>query len=253
MGEVIAVASGKGGTGKTSVLAGVAACLAAMGRRVLCLDADVGLRNLDIALGFSDGVVADFSDVLACRYSLSQAVLAHPEISGLYLLAAPQGVSFGASDQSAPSPYEGFSAMVEEAKNEFDHVLIDCPAGLGGGVRAAAVGADRGIVVTTADPASLRDAQQTVALLGEMGVSQRHLVVNRVQPRLLRRMKLNLDDVMDTVSLPLLGVVPEDSQVILAASRGKALVLAGRGRAAVACLHIAQRLTGMRVPLMRIR
>lgn len=247
MGAVIAVVSGKGGTGKTSLTGGIAACLAAMGHRVLCLDADVGLRNLDISLGLSDRVMMDFTDVLEQRCTLSQAMVPHPDIAGLFLLAAPQSLV------PKQETLRGLQAMILEAREQFDEVLIDCPAGLGIGFRTAVQCASRAIVVTTTDPSSLRDAQQAVAVLGELGVSLRHLVVNRVQPSVLRRMKTNLDDIMDTVSLPLLGVVPEDERVVLAASQGKALVLSGKSRAAVACLHIAQRLTGMRVPLMRIR
>ncbi|MGI6498686.1 MAG: septum site-determining protein MinD [Oscillospiraceae bacterium] len=247
MGAVVAVVSGKGGTGKTSLTGGVAACLAAMGRRVLCVDADVGLRNLDIALGLSDRVGMDCSDVLQGRCALSDALVAHPKIEGLFLLAAPQ------TRNPKQEILRGLDALVLEAKEQFDDVLIDCPAGLGPGFRAAAGCADRAVVVTTIDPASLRDAQQAISVLGEMGVSLRHLVVNRVQPRVLRRMKTNLDDIMDAVSLPLLGVVPEDERVVLAAGGGVPLVLFGKSKAAVAFLHIAQRLTGARVPLMRIR
>lgn len=248
MGAVIAVVSGKGGAGKTCLTGGVASCLAAMGRRVLCLDADAGLRNLDLVLGLDDRVMMDFSDVVEGRCTLKDALIPHPDIAGLFLLSAPQRAEGGERLQS------GLLPLVRDAQLQFDDILIDCPAGLGPGMQAAARCAGRAIVVTGADPFSLRDAQQTVSLLGDMGLSLRHLVVNRVQPRLLRKMKLNLDDVMDAVGLPLLGVVPEDEQVTLAVSRRTPLVLAaGRGRAAAAYLHIAQRLTGMRVPLMRIR
>lgn len=248
MGAVIAVVSGKGGAGKTCLTGGVASCLAAMGRRVLCLDADAGLRNLDLVLGLADRVMMDFSDVVEGRCTLQDALIPHPDISGLFLLSAPQRAD------GAEGVHTGLLPLVRDAQLQFDDVLIDCPAGLGPGVQAAVKCAGRAIVVAGADPFSLRDAQQTVSLLGKTGPELRHLVVNRVQPRLLRKMKVNLDDVMDAVGLPLLGVVPEDEQVPLAAGCGTPLVLAaGKGRAATAYLHIAQRLTGMRVPLMRIR
>lgn len=248
MGTVIAVASGKGGTGKTSLTGGISSCLAAMGHRVLCIDADVGLRNLDIALGLSDRVMMDFSDVLEHRCTFEEALIQHPNIEGLFLLAAPQrlALKWDILENDLPT-------FIREIKEQFDEIFIDCPAGLGVGFRTAAQYADRAIVVSTMDPSSLRDAQQAISVLGELDISLRHLVVNRVQPKLLRLMKTNLDDAMDMVGLPLLGVVPEDKQVILAAGCGEPLALSGKGRAIVACLHIAQRLTGMRVPLMRIR
>ncbi|MBQ1351641.1 MAG: AAA family ATPase [Oscillospiraceae bacterium] len=248
MGAVIAVVSGKGGAGKTCLVGGVASCLAAMGRRVLCLDTDAGLRNLDLVLGLGDRVMMDFSDVVEGRCSLEDAFIPHPDIPGLFLLSAPQRGNL------PEHVLAGLVPLVKETRCQFDDILLDCPAGLGPGVRVAVQCAERAVVVTGIDPVSLRDAQQTVSLLGDLNVAERHLVINRVQARIVRKMKTNLDDVMDTVSLPLLGVVPEDEQVTLAVSSGKPLVLAaGGGRAATAYLHIAQRLTGMRVPLMRIR
>lgn len=246
MGTAIAVTSGKGGTGKTFLTGGVGSCLAALGHRVLCIDADVGLRNLDLALGLSDRTVMDFSDVLAGRCSLEDAAVLHPRIPGLSLLAAPMRPS------SARVFDEGMAALVAEAKTKYAYCLIDSPAGLGPGFRFAVREADRVIVVATPDAASLRDAQQAIWVLGDMGILRRHLVVNRVRPRHLARLNATVDDMMDTVGLPLLGVVPEDERVILAMGREIPLILAGKSKAAVACLHIARRLAGARVPLMRL-
>lgn len=244
MGTVIVVTSGKGGTGKTSFTGGVSSCLAALGKRVLCLDADVGLRNLDLSLGLTDRAVMDFSDVIAGRASLSEAAAEHPDIPGLFLLTAPL---------SLPETESDLSTLLPEVRRSFDFCLIDCPAGIGSGFRRAAAGADRAVVVTTTDASSLRDAQRTVAELGAPGVQQVHLVVNRVQKKLLRKLRSNLDDAMDTAGLPLLGVVPEDAAVMLAANRGVPLVLTGPGGAARAYLNIARRLLGERVSVMRIR
>ena len=247
MGTVIVVTSGKGGTGKTSFTGGVSSCLAALGKRVLCLDADVGLRNLDLSLGLTDRAVMDFSDVLAGRASLSEAAAEQPDIPGLFLLTAPL---------SLPETESDLSALLPEVRRSFDFCLIDCPAGIGSGFRRAAAGADRAVVVTTTDASSLRDAQRTVTELSAQGaeqIGQVHLVVNRVQKRLLRKLRRNLDDAMDEAGLPLLGVVPEDAAVMLAANRGVPLVLTGPGGAARAYLNIARRLLGERVPVMRIR
>ena len=238
----IVVTSGKGGTGKTSFTGAVGSCLAALGRRVLCLDMDVGLRNLDISLGMTDSAVMDFTDVLSGRCDLERAATVHPEIGGLYLLTAPMTL------ERAMTPGD-LARLVGLAKEQFDYILMDCPAGLGEGPRLAAQVADRGVVVATTDPSALRDAQRTVTVLSP-SLETLHLVMNRVQPRLIRKLRTNLDEAMNTAGLPLLGVVPEDPAVTLAAGAGVPLILAERKNAAVAYLNIAKRLMGQHVPLM---
>ena len=231
MGTVIVVTSGKGGTGKTSLTGGVASCLAALGRQVLCIDMDIGLRNLDISLGMTDRALMDFTDVLEGRCSLERAAVEHPP----------------------PHPL-GESSMLDllrQARERFDYVLIDSPAGLGSGFRLASCGADRAVVVSTNDSSALRDAQRTVTELGR-SIDTIHLVMNRIQPKLMRRLRTTIDDAMDAAGLPLLGVVPEDAQVILAANTSQPLILTSRKGAALAYLNIAKRLLGERVPLMKI-
>lgn len=246
MATAIVVTSGKGGTGKTSVTAGVASCLAALDKRVLCIDMDVGLRNLDLSLGLSDRTLMDFTDVLAGRCTLARAAVAHPEIPALSLLTAPL------SPPRSGLSEEGMRALLREARTVYDFVLMDSPAGIGEGFRLAAAGADRAVVVCTTDASALRDAQRTVAELGQ-SVRTIHLVVNRVQPKLLRRLHTTIDDAMDTAGLPLLGVIPEDTSVQLAANQGQPLILAANKGAAAACLNIARRLLGQKAPLLRIR
>ena len=244
MGIAIMVTSGKGGTGKTSLTAGVASCLAALGHRVLCIDLDIGLRNLDIALGLSDLAVMDFSDVMNRRCPLLAAVTAHPDIRGLYLLTAPLNL-----DNSDPM---AFRHMIDDAKEYYDFVFLDCPAGLGTGFQLSMAAADRAILVSATDPAALRDAQRTVSeLVGS--VNEVHLVMNRVQPKLMDQLRTSIDFAMDTAGLPLLGVVPEDSNVTVAATTGEPLVLMTYKGAAPAYLNIARRLLGQRTPLLRIR
>ena len=245
MGQVIVVASGKGGTGKTSLTAGVSSCLAALGQKVLCVDMDVGLRNLDLSLGMTDRVLMDFSDVAAGRCSLQRAAVEHPDVPGLHLITAPL-------DPAALGiPQDTFRAFLDEARSLFDYVLLDSPAGLGPGFQLAACGADRAIVVCTSDASSLRDAQRAVSQLSR--VPQVQMVVNRVQVKLLRQLRTTIDDAMDTAGLPLLGVVPEDQNVTLAANFDKPLVLMSHKGAALAYLNIARRILGQRVPIMRIR
>lgn len=244
MGTVIAVTSGKGGTGKTSITGGVASCLARLGKSVLCIDMDIGLRNLDISLGLSDRALMDFSDVAEGRCPLARAAVSHPELPGLALLTAPMSLSPHVTPGSV-------RALLRTARDRYDYVMIDSPAGLGSGFRLAVCGADRALVVATNDASSLRDAQRAVAELSAL--RQVHLVMNRIQPKLLRQLRTTIDDAMDAAGLPLIGVVPEDPRVIVAANRGRPLILEGRQGAANACLNIAKRIAGYRVPIMRIR
>ncbi|MGI5928841.1 septum site-determining protein MinD [Pseudoflavonifractor sp.] len=245
MSTAVVVTSGKGGTGKTSLTGGVSSCLAALGRRVLCIDMDIGLRNLDISLGLTDRALMDFTDVLEGRCSLKRAAVPHPVIQNLYLLTAPLTLPPGISE-------ERMKAFLRMAREQYDYILMDSPAGMGEGFRLAVCGADRAIVVSTTDASALRDAQRVVSQLSRQ-LPSIHLVVNRVQPKLLRRLHTTIDDAMDTAGLPLLGVVPEDEQVMLSANQGKPIILASRKGAAVAYLNIARRLMGERVPLMHIR
>lgn len=244
MGQVMAVISGKGGTGKTSLTAGIASCLAAEGQRVLCIDCDVGLRNLDISLGLTDEAVIPFTAVMEGDCSLDDAV-AHPGIEGLSLLTAP------VTRQPEDLDLDAFGRLLEDARARFDWCLIDAPAGIGAGFRLATHFADQAVVVAGADPASLRDAARAADMLVLDGIEDLRLVVNRVSPRLFKQMDATVDDVMDGVGLPLLGIVPEDPNVTLAAAAGAPLILHTSRGAAVACLHIARRLCGRKTPLMR--
>ena len=244
MGTVVSITSGKGGTGKTSITGGVAASLALMGRTVLCIDMDIGLRNLDISLGLNDRALMDFSDVALGRCPLARAAVAHPALKGLFLLTSPMTMP-------ASLTPEKVRALLDTARTMYDYVLIDSPAGLGPGFRLAICGADRAIVIATNDASSLRDAQRTVAELDQL--RQVHLVMNRIQTRLLRRLRATIDDAMDAAGLPLIGVVPEDPHVILCANLGQPLTSRGQRGAALACWNIARRLEGNRVPIMRIR
>ena len=244
MSTVIAVTSGKGGTGKTSITGGVAARLSRMGRHVLCIDMDIGLRNLDISLGLNDRALMDFSDVALGRCPLARAAVTHPTLKNLSLLTSPMSLPAGLTSDRILS-------LLNTARAEYDYIFIDSPAGLGPGFQLAVCGADRALVVATNDASSLRDAQRTVAELER--VRQVHLVMNRIQPKLLRKLRTTIDDAMNTAGLPLIGVVPEDPQVILCANQGIPLTSRGHRGAALACWNIAQRLEGRQVPIMRIR
>ena len=243
MGTVIAVTSGKGGTGKTSLVGAVGSCLAALGHPTLCIDMDGGLRSLDLTLGLSDRALMDFTDVAEGRCPLEKAVVEHPEIQDLFLLTAPFSFPLNV-------PEDTMKNLLTQARGSFDYILLDAPAGLGEGFHLAACGCDRAIVVSTTDASALRDAQRTVSELSRRQVEQVHLVVNRVQPKLLKKLHTTIDDAMDTAGLPLLGVVPEDNLVMLAANRGRPLILCANKGAAIGYRNIAFRIEGRRVPVM---
>lgn len=247
LGQCIAIVSGKGGTGKSSFTAGVGAALAQRGKRVLCLDCDVGLRNLDLTLGIPDQAFMDFSDVIHGRCTLENAVVAHSQIPNLYLLTAPVQLRHF---HVLPSQMIG---LLREVRQYFDICLLDAPAGLGTGFELATCGADRVVVVSTSDPSALRDAQHTVMTLSRFDRESIHLVVNRVRKKLLRNMHTTIDDAIDCAGLPLLGVVPEDDDLPLCQSHGVCIITTRNRMAASAYRNIAQRILGKRTPLLRIR
>ena len=243
MGELIAIVSGKGGTGKTSVCAGIASALASAKHRVLCVDCDVGLRNLDISLGLSDVPCLSFLEVCRDGYELSQAT-AHPLFPTLFFLTAPMNTSISAIDSTQ------FSELIHTARQQFDYILLDAPAGVDAGFRLTTAFADRCILVTGPSPAAIRDAGRTGELLELMGKQNIRLVVNRINRKIASAMELTVDDVMDDAGLPLLGVIPEDMNVTLAAAFGWPLLkFKPRCAASRACKRIANRIQGIPDPI----
>ena len=240
MGTVIAILSGKGGTGKSTAAAALACSLSELGRSVLCVDADAELRNLDLCLGLGDEALLDYGDVLAGRCSLEKAMVSPAAFPTLKLLPAPQ-----------EPPKEGLETLMAPLRESFDYCLIDYPGGLEPAKEAAAL-ADRALVIATADPCSHRDAERAAQALRREGAEDVFLLMNRVSPRLLKAMDLTLDDSMDRVGLRLIGYVPEDPRVSLALNAGKPLLAADRRPlrgAAAAFRRIAKRLDGQRVPI----
>lgn len=243
MGELIAVLSGKGGTGKTSLCAGIATALAQQGENVLCIDCDVGLRNLDIALAMSDTGALSFADLYRGEYSLSQAS-AHRDFPNLRFLTAPVNCRVEDVDR------EAFSSLLQAARRSFSYIFLDAPAGIEAGFRLCATYADRVILVTNSDPGSIRDAGHTADLLETMGKYQTRVVVNRLNEKLFSSTGRTVDDLIDEVGLPLLGIVPEDMNIPLAAAFATPLLrYPRRGAAAAACVRIAKRLMGLHIPL----
>lgn len=247
LGQVLAVISGKGGTGKTSLCAGVACALAQMGQKVLCIDADVGLRNLDLSLGLTLEPALCFTDVMRGTYPLDKAT-AHPQSPSLHFLTAP------VSEAPEEIDPEAFRDLLYRVRSQYDWCLVDAPAGIGAGFQLAVRWADQAMVVTGSDPAALRDGARTAQALDGLSQAEARLVVNRIRRKFFRTTRFTVDDCMDQVGLPLLGLVPEDETVALAAARGLALLQlpAKRKSAAAACCNIAGRLLGKRIPLLNL-
>ena len=243
MGVVIAVVSGKGGTGKTSVCAGLSVALAAQGKRVLSIDCDVGLRNLDISLGLTDSAALSFLDVIEGGYPLAQATV-HPLYPSLSFLTAPMNRPVEKIDIPA------FAGFIREARRNFDYIFLDAPAGVDAGFRMVCAAADRFLVVTGPGPAAVRDAARVGELLELKGKTDVRLVVNRVDKNMLSILKMTIDDVMDTAGLPLIGLVMEDSEVTLAAACSLPLLRFNKRSAAVkAYAKIAKRIQGIPEPI----
>lgn len=245
MGKIIAVVSGKGGTGKTSFVANVGIALAERGHRTLCVDCDITLRNLDLALGLSDAAMMDFCDVATGRVSLNEAAVAHRKYTKLHLLTAPQ------TADALELTHGQMTRLMQQIRENYDYCLIDAPAGLGLGFRLATFCADSVVVVTTTDNSALRDAQRTVMELSRFPKGSVHLAVGRVQKKMLKALHTTIDDAIDTAGLPLIGVIPEDPEVQAALNRGIAL-RDFNFYAARAYENIALRITGEKVALMRI-
>lgn len=247
MGTVIVVVSGKGGTGKTTTVGAVASCLASRGHRTLCIDCDVGLKNLDLNLGLTGISLVDFTDVLDGKIELGEAVTAHPEIENLFFLSAPTNISPEDIDTGK------MAELAAKAREDYEFTFVDAPAGIGPGFRLAVTGADMAVVVATGDAPGLRDAQRTVAELRSRGIENVRLVINRLKPRFYKELKNTIDDVIDMVGARLIGVVSEEEDVMLAGSREIPLVLCDSNPAMRQLNRISFRIEGFDVPLGKIK
>ncbi|MEK0314410.1 septum site-determining protein MinD [Cohnella sp. 56] len=247
MGEAIVVTSGKGGVGKTTTSANVGTALALMGKKVCMIDTDIGLRNLDVVMGLENRIIYDLIDVAEGRCRLNQALVKDKRFDELYMLPAAQ-----TKDKNDISP-DQVRKIVEELKPDFDYVIIDCPAGIEQGFRNAIAGADHAIVVTTPENAAVRDADRVIGLLEKTSISQPRLVINRIRPNLLKSGDmLEVDDIIQVLAIDLIGIVPDDEDVIKAANQGEPTVMNPNSRAAMAYRNVARRILGETVPLMHL-
>jgi len=243
--KIMTVTSGKGGVGKTTAVANLAVALASSGKKVCCIDADIGLRNLDVVMGLENRIVYDLVDVIEGRCRLRQAMIRDKRMPELYLIPAAQ-----TRDKSAVSPSD-MVRLCDELRMEVDWVLIDSPAGIERGFRNAIAGADRVLIITNPEVSAVRDADRVIGLLEAEQKGQPGLIINRLNPQMVKNNDmLSAEDVLDLLAVELVGVVPEDESVIVSTNRGSPIVLEDKSKAGHAFRNIALRLQGQHVPFL---
>ena len=239
MGEVIVITSGKGGVGKTTTTANLGSSLALEGKKVVLVDTDIGLRNLDVVMGLENRIVYDIVDVVEKKCKLRQALIKDKRFKELYLLPAAQ-----TRDKSAVNE-EQMKELTSKLKEEFDYILIDCPAGIEQGFKNAIAGATRAIVVSTAEISSIRDADRIIGLLESSDIKNPELIVNRIRPNMVRRGEMmDVDDIVDLLSIDLIGVVPDDEYIITQTNKGEPVIQNKKAPSGKAYLEIAKRILG---------
>lgn len=246
MSEVIVVTSGKGGVGKTTTSANIGCGLALAGKKVVLVDSDIGLRNLDVVMGLENRIVYDLVDVIEGSCRLKQALIKDKRYPGLFLLPAAQ-----TRDKNAVSP-EQMKKLCDNIKDlGFDYIIIDCPAGIEQGFKNAIAGADRAVVVTTPEVSAVRDADRIIGLLEANGLNNPGLIVNRVKIDMVKRGDMmSVDDVQEILSVDILGVVPDDEAIVVTTNRGEPAVADDTTKAGRAYRNITSRIMGEEVPLM---
>ncbi|WP_226036540.1 septum site-determining protein MinD [Aquibacillus saliphilus] len=247
MGDAIVITSGKGGVGKTTTTANLGTALALLEKKVCLIDTDIGLRNLDVVMGLENRIIYDIVDVVQKRCKLKQALIKDKRFDCLYLLPAAQ-----TSDKSEITP-EGMIEIIAELKQEYDYILIDCPAGIEQGYKNAVAGADKAIVVVTPEKSSVRDADRIIGLLEKEDVEPPHLIVNRIRNHMVKNGDmLDVDEIIQILSIELLGIVADDDEVIKASNHGEPVAFQPNTRASLAYRNIARRILGESVPLMSL-
>lgn len=245
MGEVIVITSGKGGVGKTTTSANVGTALSLLGKKVLLIDTDIGLRNLDVVLGLENRIVYDIVDVVEKQCKPAQAMIRDKRFENLYLIPAAQ-----TRDKNSVSQ-EQMKELCEELKKDFDYIIMDCPAGIEQGFKNAIAGAERAIVVTTPEVSAVRDADRIIGLLEANEVHNIRLIVNRLRVDMVKRGDMmNVDDILEILAVKLIGVVPDDEDIITSTNRGEPAVNDPKSLAGKAYRNIAARITGEEVPVM---
>ena len=244
MGEVIVITSGKGGVGKTTTTANIGIGLSGLGKKVLVIDTDLGLRNLDVVMGLENRIVYNLVDVINGNCRLKQALVRDKRFPELYLLPSAQ-----TKDKSSVSP-EQMKKLVDDLRDEYDFVLLDCPAGIEQGFKNAIAGADRAIIVTTPEVSAIRDADRIIGLLEAEELKKIELVINRIRMDMVKRGDMmSVEDVVDILAIDLIGVVPDDESIVIATNEGEPLV-GSDTQAGKAFANICHRVLGEEVPIM---
>ena len=243
MSEVIVITSGKGGVGKTTTVANIGTGLAMLGKKVVVVDTDIGLRNLDVVLGLENRIVYNLVDVIEGKCRPKQAIIKDKRFQDLYLLPSAQ-----TKDKSSVSP-EQMKKLTEDLREDYDFVLLDCPAGIEQGFQNAIAGADKAIVVTTPEVSSIRDADRIIGLLEASGIRDNQLVINRLRVDMVKKGDMmSVEDVTEILAIDLLGVIPDDESVVIATNQGEPVV--GEDSLAGKCYqNICRRLLGEEVPI----
>ena len=247
MGEVIVITSGKGGVGKTTTTANVGTGLAMLDKKVVLIDTDIGLRNLDVVMGLENRIVYNLVDVIENNCRIKQALIKDKRYPNLYLLPSAQ-----TKDKTAVTP-EQMKKLVEELKTEFDYILLDCPAGIEQVFKNAIAGADRALVVTTPEVSAVRDADRIIGLLEANEINQTHLIVNRLRTDMVKEGNMmSSDDVVEILAVDLIGVVPDDEQIVISTNQGEPL--SGKNsQAEEEYRNICRRLMGEDIPYVTVR
>ena len=244
---VITIASGKGGVGKTTTTANLAVALALAGQKVVCIDADIGLRNLDVVLGLENRIVYDLVDVVEGRCRIRQAMIRDKRLPELYLIPAAQ-----TRDKSAVSPSD-MVRLADEIRPDVDWILVDSPAGIERGFRNAIAPADVVVIVTNPEVSAVRDADRIIGLIEAEEKGPAKLIINRLNPNMIKRGDmLTAEDVLDLLAIELIGIVPEDENVIISTNRGQPVAFDPKLKAGQAYQNIARRLRGEQVPFLNI-
>lgn len=247
MGEVIVITSGKGGVGKTTTTANIGAGLSMEGKSTVLVDADIGLRNLDVVMGLENRIVYDLVDVVEGVCRLRQALIKDKRYPNLYLLPAAQ-----TKDKNAVTPKQ-MQELTSELAQEFDYVIVDCPAGIEQGFKNAIAGASKALVVTTPEVSAVRDADRIIGLLESNGLKNPQLIINRLRVDMVKRGDMmNIDDMIDILAIELIGVVPDDEHIIVSTNRGEPAVSNNESMAGQAYRNIVKRILGEDIPFMNL-
>jgi septum site-determining protein MinD len=246
-GKVITITSGKGGVGKTTATANIGAAMAAIGKKVVCIDADIGLRNLDVVLGLENRIVYDLVDVVEGRCRLRQAMIRDKRLPELFLIPAAQ-----TRDKSALSPSD-MVRVCDDLREEHDYILIDSPAGIERGFRNAIAPADNVVIITNPEISAVRDADRIIGLIEAEDKGPAQLIINRINTGMVERGDmLAAEDVLELLAIEIIGLVPEDENVIVSTNRGTPIALDGKSKAGEAFRNIGRRLTGEVVPFIEL-